>query len=421
MTFKPWDVLAAKDPEVFRLIEAELGRQQEGLELIASENFASAEVIACMGNILSNKYAEGLPGKRYYGGCEIVDQVETLAIQRVTKLFGARFANVQPHSGAQANAAVYLSLCKPGDRVLGLDLSHGGHLTHGSKVNFSGLLYDSHFYTLQPDTDLIDFEDVRRKAKEIRPKMIIAGASAYPRALNFEAFREIADEVGAYLMVDMAHIAGLVAADLHASPIPHAHVVTSTTHKTLRGPRGGIILWNDENLSKEINKAVFPGTQGGPLEHIIAAKAVCFQEALQPSFKEYQLEVVRNAEFLAERLVESGFKLVSGGTDNHLMLLNLGATDVSGKQLEDALGKIAITVNKNTVPNEKRSPFVTSGVRIGTPAVTTRGMRKAEMGKIAGWIRDAFQNINDDARLTKIRGDVMQLAKQFPLYPGWHK
>ncbi len=414
---KPWQSLATLDPEIHRLIEAELHRQQEGLELIASENFASAAVVTAMGNVLTNKYAEGLPAKRYYGGCEIVDQVETIAIERVKKVFGANFANVQPHSGAQANAAVYLALLKPGERVLGLDLSHGGHLTHGSKVNFSGILYESHFYKLDPKTELIDMVDVRTKAKELRPRMIVAGASAYPRAIDFAAFRAIADEVGAYLFVDMAHIAGLVAAGLHASPMAHAHVVTSTTHKTLRGPRGGVILWNDDGLTKELNKAVFPGIQGGPLEHIIAAKAVCFLEALQPSFKEYQLEVVRNAEHLAKKLKESGFALVSGGTDNHLMLLDLGNTDVSGKQLEDALGKIAITVNKNTVPNEKRSPFVTSGIRIGTPAVTTRGMRRPEMEQIAGWVRGAFTHLGDEAKLKTLRGEVMAMAKRFPLYP----
>jgi len=416
---KPWDLLAAKDPEVYRLIEAELHRQQEGLELIASENFASETVIAAMGNILTNKYAEGLPGKRYYGGCEIVDQVESLAIERLTRLFGARFANVQPHSGAQANAATYLALAKPGDRILGLDLSHGGHLTHGSKVNFSGLIYESHFYQLESGSDLIDIGDVRRKALELRPKIIVAGASAYPRAIDFEAFRSIADEVGAYLVVDMAHIAGLVAAGLHVSPVPHAHVVTSTTHKTLRGPRGGLILWNDETLTKELNKAVFPGTQGGPLEHVIAAKAICFGEALAPSFKEYQLEVVRNASHLAEQLVQRGFKLVSGGTDNHLMLINLSDTEVSGKQLEEALGKIAITVNKNTVPGEKRSPFVTSGIRIGTPAVTTRGLRRPEMEQVAGWIREAFEHVGDETRLAKVKGQVEALARKFPLYPAW--
>jgi glycine hydroxymethyltransferase len=418
-THKPWQPLQDQDPEIFRLIEAELHRQQEGLELIASENFASAAVVTAMGNPLTNKYAEGLPGKRYYGGCEVVDAVEALAIDRVTRLFKCKFANVQPHSGAQANAAAYLALCKPGDRILGLDLSHGGHLTHGSKVNFSGLIYESHHYTLEPGTDLIDMEDVRRKALELRPKVLVAGASAYPRALDFAAFRKIADEVGAYLFVDMAHIAGLVAADLHQSPLPHAHVVTSTTHKTLRGPRGGVILWNDEALTKELNKAVFPGIQGGPLEHIVAAKAVCFKEALDPGFKAYQLQVVRNAARLAEGLVQRGFALVSGGTDNHLLLLSLVDAQVSGKQLEDALGKAAITVNKNTVPGEKRSPFVTSGVRVGTPAVTSRGLREAEMDKVAGWVRDCFEHHADDARLARIRGEVTALARSFPLYPGW--
>lgn len=417
---KPWDLLQKADPEVYRLIEAELHRQQEGLELIASENFASAAVVACIGNVLTNKYAEGLPGKRYYGGCEVVDSMETLAIERAKKLFGAKYANVQPHSGAQANAAVYLALLKPGERVLGLDLSHGGHLTHGSKVNFSGLIYESHFYGLDPKTELIDFNDVRHKAKELRPKVIIAGASAYPRAINFETFREIADEVGAYLFVDMAHIAGLVAANLHSNPLEYAHVVTTTTHKTLRGPRGGLILWNDDALGKEINKAVFPGIQGGPLEHVIAAKAVCFKEALDSSFKDYQLQVVRNAAALAEGMVERGFKLVSGGTDNHLFLINLNDTEVSGKQLEEALGKIAITVNKNTVPSEKRSPFVTSGVRMGTPAVTTRGLKQGEMQQIAAWTRAAFDKVDDPHALSRLRDEVCQLARRFPLYPEWN-
>jgi glycine hydroxymethyltransferase len=418
---KPWNILADHDPEIYKLIEAELHRQQEGLELIASENFATSAVIAAIGNIMTNKYAEGLPAKRYYGGCEVVDAAETLAIERVKKVFKANFANVQPHSGAQANAAVFLALAKPGDRILGLDLSHGGHLTHGSKVNFSGLIYESHFYRLHPETDLIDMDAVRKTALEVKPKVIVAGASAYPRAIDFEAFRRIADEVGAYLLVDMAHIAGLVAAELHQSPVPHAHVVTSTTHKTLRGPRGGIILWNDEALTKEINKAVFPGTQGGPLEHIIAAKAVCFKEALDPSFMQYQLEVVRNAAALAEKLVSHGFRLVSGGTDNHLMLLNLSDTEVSGKDLEEALGKVAITVNKNTVPNEKRSPFVTSGVRVGTPAITTRGLRRPEMDELAGLIHETFTNYKDDKKLAAVKAKVVALAGRYPLYPEWSK
>ena len=416
---KPWQLLESCDPEVYGLIELELRRQREGLELIASENFASAAVLAAMGNVLANKYAEGLPAKRYYGGCEVVDQVESLAIARLTKLFGAKYANVQPHSGAQANAAVLLALLKPGERILGLDLSHGGHLTHGSKVNFSGLLYESHFYQLDPTSELIDMESVRRQAHAVRPRLIIAGASAYPRGIDFESFRQIADEVGAYLMVDMAHIAGLVAADLHASPLPHAHVVTSTTHKTLRGPRGGIILWNDEALGRELNKAVFPGTQGGPLEHIIAAKAVAFREAQTPEFKAYQLEVVRNAAALANGLVARGFKLVSGGTDNHLLLLNLADTDVSGKQLEEALGQVAITVNKNTVPGERRSPFVTSGVRFGTPAVTSRGLGRPEMDLIAGWVKAAFDAVAAPQRLAAIRAEVEALSRRFPLYAQW--
>ncbi len=415
----PWDLLKSEDNEIFTLIQDELGRQKRGLELIASENFASPAVIAAMGNILTNKYAEGLPGKRYYGGCEIVDQVEAIAIARVGKLFGAKFANVQPHSGAQANAAVYLALLNSGDKVLGLDLSHGGHLTHGSKVNFSGILYDSHFYGLDPATETINYDDVLRIAQEIKPKMIIAGASAYARTLDFKRFREIADTVGAYLMVDMAHIAGLVAAGEHPSPIPHAHVTTSTTHKTLRGPRGGIILWNDEALTAKINKSVFPGIQGGPLEHIIAAKAVCFKEALDPKFTTYQKQVVANSRALAKGLMEKGIKLVSDGSDNHLMLIDLSASEITGKQLEDALGKVDITVNKNTVPKEKRSPFVTSGIRIGTPAITSRGLKEPEMAILANLIHRVVKNIDIPAELDKIRREVLALAEKFPLYPEW--
>ncbi|WP_141731036.1 serine hydroxymethyltransferase [Oligoflexus tunisiensis] len=414
---KPWSSLQSHDPEIYRLIEAELKRQEEGLELIASENFASAEVIATMGSILTNKYAEGLPGKRYYGGCEIVDQIETLAIERAKKLFGATYANVQPHSGAQANAAVFLALLQPGDKVLGMDLSHGGHLTHGSKVNFSGSIYESHFYGVDPETERLNYDMIAAKAKEVKPKMIIAGASAYARLIDFGLFREIADSVGAYLFVDMAHIAGLVAAGEHPSPVPYAHVVTTTTHKTLRGPRGGLILWNDEKLN--FNKAVFPGIQGGPLEHVIAAKAVSFLEALQPSFKEYQKNIRTNAKVLADALVGKGFKLVSGGTDNHLMLLDFSKTELSGKNMEDALGKVHITVNKNTVPNENRSPFVTSGVRMGTPALTSRGMGAAEMQQIASWVRDTFDHFKDDAKLKSIGEDVKQLSRRFPLYPQW--
>ena len=416
---KPWQIIKSFDPEVYSCIEKELRRQEEGLELIASENIASQRVIATMGNIMTNKYAEGLPSKRYYGGCEHVDAVEKIAIDRACELFGAKFANVQPHSGAQANAAAYLALAKKGDVVLGLDLSHGGHLTHGSKVNFSGLLYESHFYYVSQETETIDYLQLERIAKEIKPKIIIAGASAYPRVLDFEKFREIADTVHAYLLVDMAHIAGLVAAGLHPNPMPYAHVVTSTTHKTLRGPRGGLILWNDESIN--VNKAVFPGTQGGPLEHIIAAKAVCFKEALSPEFTQYQKAVKANAHRLATSLMEKGFRLVSGGTDNHLMLIDLTNTDVSGKQFEEALGKCHITVNKNTVPNEKRSPFITSGIRIGTPAITTRGMAEKEMATIAGWMRSVLDNIDKEDKLQEIRDQVITISKKFPLYPEWSK
>ncbi|MDQ3233966.1 MAG: serine hydroxymethyltransferase [Pseudobdellovibrionaceae bacterium] len=414
---KPWSSLQSHDPEIYRLIEAEFKRQEEGLELIASENFASAEVIATMGSILTNKYAEGLPGKRYYGGCEIVDQIETIAIERAKQLFGSAYANVQPHSGAQANAAVFLALLQPGDKVLGMDLSHGGHLTHGSKVNFSGSIYDSHFYGVDPETERLNYDMIAAKAKEVKPKMIIAGASAYTRIIDFGLFREIADSVGAYLFVDMAHIAGLVAAGEHPNPVPYAHVTTTTTHKTLRGPRGGLILWNDEKLN--FNKAVFPGIQGGPLEHVIAAKAVSFMEALKPEFKDYQKAIRTNAKVLAESLVSKGFKLVSGGTDNHLMLLDFSKTELSGKNMEDALGKVHITVNKNTVPNENRSPFVTSGIRMGTPALTSRGMGPAEMQQIAGWVRETFDNFKDEAKLQGIGADVMKLSKRFPLYPQW--
>lgn len=416
---KPWSILSSSDPEIYKLIEAELHRQQEGLELIASENFASPAVIAAMGNIATNKYAEGLPKKRYYGGCEEVDKIEDLAISRACKLFSANFANVQPHSGAQANASVYLALAERGDRILGLDLAHGGHLTHGSKVNFSGLLYESHHYGVHPETEKIDYDALHKKALEVKPKIIVAGASAYPRIIDFPALRKIADEVGAYLVVDMAHIAGLVATGLHPSPMSYAHAVTTTTHKTLRGPRGGLILWNDKDLTAKINKGVFPGTQGGPLEHIIAAKAVCFKEALEPSFKDYQKRVLENSATLAKSLVEKGFRLVSGGTDNHLMLVDLTDKGISGKDLEEALGKVAITVNKNTVPKETRSPFVTSGVRIGTPAVTTRGLNIPEMKQIAGFVAETVKNITNEQKLSEIRRDVLSLASRYPLYKEW--
>lgn len=433
LNHKPWTSLKDHDKEVYDIIEAELERQSNGLEMIASENFASQHIITGAGNPLTNKYAEGRPGKRYYGGCEEVDKVETLAIERACSLFGAKFANVQPHSGASANAAVFLALLNAGDKILGLDLSHGGHLTHGSKVNFSGLTYESHFYQLDPQTEALDYDSIREKALEVKPKLIIAGASAYARVIDFEKFRSIADEVGAFLLVDMAHIAGLVAAGLHPSPVPHAHVVTSTTHKTLRGPRGGIILWNDDELSVRINKGVFPGSQGGPLEHIIAMKAVCFKEAASKEFKDYHAQVIENTKAFANGLLERGFKLVSGGSDNHLVLVDLSATAVSGKDLEIALGKVDITVNKNTVPNEKRSPFVTSGVRFGTPALTTRGLKEADLDKIAGFVKDVFdaleKNANADGKpceitdvqvIDRIRKDVHNLAKAYPLYPNWN-
>ena len=414
---KPWQILKDEDPEIFGVIEGELERQEEGIELIASENMASYPVICAMGNIMTNKYAEGLPGKRYYGGCEKVDEVEDIAIARAKELFGAKFCNVQPHSGAQANAAVCLALMEAGDRLLGMDLSNGGHLTHGSPVNFSGMLYEAHSYGLSKETETLDYDEIAEIARKVKPKVIVAGASAYARTLDFERFRKIADEVGAYLWVDMAHIAGLVAARLHPDPLPHAHVVTSTTHKTLRGPRGGIILWNDADL--KFNKAVFPGTQGGPLEHIIAAKAVAFREAARPSFKEYQQRVLDNTKALGDALLAEGFKLVSGGSDNHLLLIDLSQTQISGKALDAALGMAGITVNKNTVPNEKRSPFVTSGIRIGTPAITTRGMGPKEMVRIAKWIKACFDNVENEEKLLLVKKEVFSFTKDFPLYPEW--
>lgn len=425
---KPWQQVKEADSEIFNLIESELKRQKDGLEMIASENFASMAVIAAMGNICTNKYAEGLPAKRYYGGCSEVDKIEKIAIERACEVFGAKFANVQPHSGASANQAVFQAFLKPGDRILGLDLSHGGHLTHGSKVNFSGANYESHFYVLDPETQRINMDAVRAKAIEVKPKMIIAGASAYARQLDFATFRRIADEVGALLMVDMAHIAGLVAADVHPNPVPYADVVTTTTHKTLRGPRGGLILWNQEAHTAALNKGVFPGTQGGPLMHVIAAKAVCFKEALLPSFKAYQKEVILNAQSFASELVSLGFKLVSGGTDNHLVLLDLSNTPVSGKALEEALGIVEITVNKNTVPNETRSPFVTSGVRFGTPALTTRGFNTENMVEIARIIKEVFTSLDQfpemplverSTALAPLKARVKMLANKYPLYPAW--
>lgn len=401
------------DPEVGQAVNGELLRQRRNLELIASENLVSPAVMAAAGSVLTNKYAEGYPSKRYYGGCECVDVVEKIAIERAKKLFGAEFANVQPHSGAQANEAVYAALCETGDKVLGMSLAQGGHLTHGSPVNFSGKNYAIIAYGLD-ENDRIDYEQVRRLANEHKPKMIIAGASAYPREIDFSRFAEIAKECGAYLMVDMAHIAGLVAAGEHMSPMSYADVVTTTTHKTLRGIRGGMILTNDPEIAKKIDKAVFPGTQGGPLMHIIAAKAVGFGEALTEDFKEYQRQVVKNSKALADAMLEKGFKLVSGGTDNHLMLVDLTNLDITGKELEKRLDEVYITVNKNSIPNEQRSPFVTSGVRIGTPAVTTRGLVEDDMKIVADCIwktATAFETEADN-----IRSEVTRLLKKYPLY-----
>ena len=413
MVRQAMDFVTAFDPELGRMIEAEYKRQAHNIELIASENIVSEAVMAAMGSVLTNKYAEGYPGKRYYGGCECVDEVENLAIRRVCELFGAKYANVQPHSGAQANMAVYQALCKPGDTVLGMSLDNGGHLTHGSPVNQSGLLYNIVPYGVD-ENGLIDYDALRALAKKEQPKMIIAGASAYPRAIDFEKFAEIAHEVGAYLFVDMAHIAGLVAAGLHQSPVPYADVVTTTTHKTLRGPRGGVILTNDEELAKKFNKAIFPGTQGGPLEHVIAAKAVCFGEALRPEFKAYQQRVVTNARVLADALRKQGFDLVADGTDNHLMLIDLRKTGVTGKELQRRLDEVYITANKNAIPNDPESPFVTSGMRIGTPAVTTRGFGAPEMLRIAEFIWQAATDFDNKAN--DIRRNVRDICANFPIY-----
>lgn len=402
------------DPEVGKAIEAEAARQRRNLELIASENIVSEPVMMAMGTVLTNKYAEGYSGKRYYGGCECVDVVETIAIDRAKKLFGCDYANVQPHSGAQANMAVFVAMLKPGDTVLSMSLDHGGHLSHGSPVNFSGMYFNIVPYGVN-DQGFIDYDEVERLAVEHKPKMILAGASAYARIIDFKRFREIADKVGAYLMVDMAHIAGLVAAGEHPSPIPYADVVTTTTHKTLRGPRGGMILANQAAADKfNFNKAIFPGTQGGPLEHVIAAKAVCFGEALKPEFKEYQHQVRKNAAALAEALTAQGFKLVSGGTDNHLMLVDLTGLDVSGKELQNRCDEVYITLNKNAVPNDTRSPFVTSGVRIGTPAITSRGLKKEDMPKIAECIWLAATDFENKADY--IRAEVTKLCDKYPIY-----
>ncbi len=405
--------VAAADPEVGEGMKKELARQRRNLELIASENLVSPAVMAAMGSVLTNKYAEGYPGKRYYGGCECVDIVENIAIERAKELFGAGYANVQAHSGAQANTAVYFALLEPGDTVLGMSLAHGGHLTHGSPVNLSGKYFNFVSYGLGDD-ETIDYDKVEALAKEHKPKLIVAGASAYPRIIDFPKLREIADSVGAYLMVDMAHIAGLVAAGVHPSPVPYAHITTTTTHKTLRGPRGGLILTNDEELAKKINKAVFPGIQGGPLMHVIAAKAVCFGEALKPEFKEYGKKVVANAQALAKGLVSRGFDLVSGGTDNHLMLVDLRPFDITGKELEHRLDEVYITVNKNAIPNDPQSPFITSGVRIGTPAVTSRGLGTDDMEKIAEFIYLTAKDF--DSKADEIRAGVNEICAKYPLY-----
>ncbi|HIZ56872.1 MAG TPA: serine hydroxymethyltransferase [Firmicutes bacterium] len=401
------------DPEVGGAMRDELKRQRRNLELIASENIVSPAVMAAMGSILTNKYAEGYPGKRYYGGCECVDVVENIAIERAKKLFGAEHANVQAHSGAQANTAVYFALLQPGDTVLGMNLAHGGHLTHGSPVNLSGKYFNFVPYGVDDDTHTINYEKIRALAAEHKPKMIVAGASAYPRVIDFEKLAEIAKECGAYLMVDMAHIAGLVAAGLHPSPVPYADIVTTTTHKTLRGPRGGLILCREE-YAKQIDKAIFPGIQGGPLMHVIAGKAVCFGEALKPEFKAYQTQIVKNAQALAKGLTARGFQLVSGGTDNHLMLVDLRSFNITGKELEHRLDEVYITVNKNAIPNDPQSPFVTSGIRIGTPAVTTRGLREEDMDVIAESI---FRTASDfEASAEQVRGMVTELCRKYPLY-----
>ena len=407
--------LAQVDPEIAGLIRKETERQEEGLELIASENFVSPAVLEAVGSVLTNKYAEGYPGKRYYGGCEFVDQVETLAIERAKKLFGAEAANVQAHSGSQANMAAYMSVMQPGDTMLSLDLNSGGHLTHGMSLNFSGKLYKVVHYGLDRATERIDFGQVRSLAKEHRPKIIVVGASAYPRTLDFATFREIADSVGAVLVVDMAHIAGLVAAGLHPSPVPMAELVTTTTHKTLRGPRGGMVLAK-EPFIKGVNSNIFPGIQGGPLMHVIAGKAVAFQEALQPEFTAYQRQIVANAKALAEALLRGGLRLVSGGTDNHLMLVDLRPKKLTGKVAEAVLGKAAITVNKNMIAFDPEKPMVTSGVRIGTPALTTRGMKEAEMATVGALIVEALDHPTDEAVLSQVAGKVHELARSFPLY-----
>lgn len=417
MTRTNLDFLAESDPLVAEIIGLELQRQRDHLELIASENFTSAAVMAAQGSVLTNKYAEGLPAKRYYGGCEFVDRVEQLAIDRVKELFGAAWANVQPHSGAQANFAVFLTLLQPGDTIMGMDLSHGGHLTHGSPVNVSGKWFNVVQYGVSPETEQLDFDLIRKLAIEHKPKLIICGYSAYPRTIDFAQFRAIADEVGAYLMADIAHIAGLVAAGLHPSPLPYCDVVTTTTHKTLRGPRGGLIMCRDEELGKKFDKSVFPGSQGGPLEHVIAAKAVAFGEALRPDFKTYAAQVIENAQAMGAQLQARGLKLVSGGTDNHLVLVDLRSIEMTGKEADRLLGEINITANKNTVPFDPQSPFVTSGIRLGSPAMTTRGMGAAEFTEIGDIIAERLINATDASVEEACRDRVAALCDRFPLYP----
>ncbi|MCI9550715.1 MAG: serine hydroxymethyltransferase [Oscillospiraceae bacterium] len=415
MVLEYMDFVSQHDPEVGAAIRAEYQRQCDNIELIASENIVSEAVLAAMGSVLTNKYAEGYPGKRYYGGCQCVDVAENLAIERACKLFGAKFANVQPHSGAQANYAVYMALCQPGDTVLGMNLDHGGHLTHGSPVNFSGKYFKMVSYGVNEETGVIDYDEVERIARECKPRMIIAGASAYPRVIDFERFRAIADQVGAYLWVDMAHIAGLVAAGLHPSPVPYAHVTSTTTHKTLRGPRGGLLLTNDEDLAKKLNSAIFPGSQGGPLMHVIAAKAVALGEALTPGFKAYQQQIVKNSAALADGLTRRGMKLVSGGTDNHLSLIDLrDMGDLTGKELERRLDEVRITANKNKVPGDPRSPFQTSGLRVGSPAVTSRGFVEADMDQVAEYIMLAATDF--EAKAEVIRAGVAELTAKYPIY-----
>jgi glycine hydroxymethyltransferase len=411
------EILVETDPAIANLITSELGRQREHLELIASENFTSAAVMAAQGSVLTNKYAEGLPSKRYYGGCEFVDEIEQIAIDRVKQLFGAAAANVQPHSGAQANFAVFLTLLNPGDKIMGMDLSHGGHLTHGSPVNYSGKWFDVQHYGVSKTTEQLDYDEIREQAKKYRPKLLICGYSAYSRTIDFAKFREIADEVGAFLMADIAHIAGLVATGLHPNPLPYCDVVTTTTHKTLRGPRGGLIMTRDAELGKKLDKSVFPGSQGGPLEHVIAGKAVAFGEALQPSFKTYCAQVIANAQALAGQLQQRGFKIVSGGTDNHLMLVDLQSIGMTGKQADLLVSDVNITANKNTVPFDPQSPFVTSGLRLGSPAMTTRGMGETEFIEIGNIIADRLLSPEDEKTATACRSRIVTLCEKFPLYP----